>query len=161
MTKNERVATKMLAKRQTKNIIKRPGRPTDYSNLIVSEICEQLSEGKSLRSICKAKKLPSCSTIFLWLSKYPEFSEQYAHAREAQADLLADEIISIADEPVLFAEQVARNRLRVDARKWMAGKLRPKRYGDKVEHEHGGLGGENIQLTVNFVDPVPQPADER
>jgi hypothetical protein len=74
---------------------------------------------------------------------------------------LADEIIAIADEPVLFAEQVARNRLRVDARKWMAGKLRPKRYGDKIEHEVGGVDGKNLNMTtvVNFVDPPPRPTE--
>jgi len=153
------MTTKMLTKRSKKNIIKRPGRPTDYSNLLVSEICEQLSEGKSLRSICKAKKLPSCSTIFLWLSKYPEFSEQYARAREAQADYLVDEIIGIADEPVLSSEQVARNRLRVDARKWMAAKLRPKKYGDKIEHEIGGRAGASIPVIVEFVDPPPRPTE--
>ena len=118
------MTTKMLAKRHTKNINKRSGRPTDYSDLLVSEICEQLSEGKSLRSICKAKKLPSCSTIFLWLSKYPEFSEQYARAREDQADTLAESIIDIADEPVTCRADVTRNRLRVDARKWYAAQVR-------------------------------------
>jgi len=153
------MATKMLANRHKKNIIKRPGRPTDYSNLLVSEICEQLSEGKSLRSICSAKKLPSCSTIFLWLSKYPEFSEQYARAREAQADYLVDEVIGIADEPVLSSEQVARNRLRVDARKWMAAKLRPKKYGDRIEHEIGGRVGASIPVIVEFVDPPPRPTE--
>lgn len=143
----------------TKKLAKRPGRPTDYSNLIVSVICEQLSEGKSLRSICKAKKLPSCSTIFLWLSKYPEFLDQYARAREAQADYLVDEIIGIADEPVLSSEQVAQNRLRVDARKWLAAKLRPRKYGDRIEHEIGSRTGASIPVIVEFVDPPPRPTE--
>jgi len=152
------MTTKMLAKRHTKKIIKRPGRPTDYSNLLVSDICEQLSIGKSLRTICKAKNLPSCSTVFLWLSKYPEFSEQYARAREAQADYLADEIIEIADEPVICSEDVARNRLRVDARKWIASKMKPKKYGDKIDHDIT-TGGESLNIPVNFVSPSAKPTE--
>lgn len=77
------------------------------------------------------------------------FREQYARAREAQADTLADEILDIADDATndfMMTEQglkydgdsVQRSRLRVDSRKWLAGKLRPKKYGDKIETEHTG-----------------------
>ena len=155
------MTSKMLAKRK-KNIIKKPGRPTDYSSLIVSEICEQLSEGKSLRSICKAKRLPSCSTIFLWLSKYPEFSEQYARAREEQADAIADECLDIAEtEP-----DVQRARLKIDVRKWCASKMKPRKYGDRITQEHTGLGGGPIQNTwvVNPIKPeevLVETLDER
>ena len=64
----------------------KPGRPTTFSDLIAAEILGQISEGNSLRTICKVSRMPSCSTVFLWLSKYPEFSDQYARAREEQAD---------------------------------------------------------------------------
>lgn len=66
------------------------------------------------------------------------FAEQYARARETQADALFNDILDIVDQ----AEDPQIARLRMDARKWMAGKLRPKVYGDKVElggkvdHEH-------------------------
>ena len=73
------------------------GSPTTYSDIIVAEICGEISEGKSLRSICKAAEMPSCSTVFLWLSKHPEFSEQYAHASEEQAYAIADEWLDIAE----------------------------------------------------------------
>ena len=29
------------------------------------------------------------------------------------------------------------SQVRIDARKWMAGKLRSKKYGDKLDVEHG------------------------
>src|SRR5690606_8467561 len=103
------------------------------------------AEGKSLRSICKEPDMPAASTVFLWLTQHEDFSEQYARAREAQADALFDEILEIADDTsqdfiakgnpdgsetqVVDHEHIQRSRLRVDARKWMAGKLRPKKYG--------------------------------
>lgn len=89
-----------------------------------------------------------------WLAKdeYASFRQQYARAREAQADALFDEMLDIADDgsndwmerkrddgstdEVLNHEHIQRSRLRIDARKWMAGKLRPKVYGDKAEVEH-------------------------
>jgi hypothetical protein len=71
----------------------------------------------------------------------PEFAEQYAHARDSQADTLADEILDIADDgsndymgddETYNGDAVARSKLRVDARKWIASKLKPKKYGDKT-----------------------------
>ncbi|WP_312530469.1 hypothetical protein [Comamonas sp.] len=73
-------------------------------------------------------------------------SEMYARARQERADLLADEIVDIADEECTVVEVedgvttvgistalVNRNKLRVDARKWVASKLKPRVYGDKLE----------------------------
>lgn len=135
------------------------GRPSTYSEDITSAICARLAEGESLRSICRDDDMPVLSTVFLWLSKHPEFSAQYARAREAQADALFEDILEIADDARndwmrisgdddegyrLNGEHVQRSRLRVDARKWMAGKLRPKAYGDKAVVEGPGEGGSHV-----------------
>lgn len=117
------------------------GRPSDFTQEVADAICEKLAEGESLRSICYAEDMPACSTVFRWLSLDATFSEQYARARESQADALFDEILSIADEE---KDDVQRSRLRVDARKWMAGKLRPKKYGERQEIEHSG----SVELTT-------------
>jgi len=85
--------------------------------------------------------MPSMASIFLWLSKHPEFSEQYARAREAQAESHADRIVEIADDDTIDPNH---KRIMVDARKWVASKLKPKRYGDKAEVEHKG----DVGLTV-------------
>jgi hypothetical protein len=131
------------------------GRPTEYSQEIADLICELLADGKSLRTICDAEDMPNRATVFRWLAKHKEFSDQYAHARDAQADVLFDEVLDIADDArndwmkrnvgededdpwVLNGDHVQRTRLRIDARKWMAGKLRPKKYGEKQEIEHSG-----------------------
>jgi hypothetical protein len=110
------------------------GRPTTYTPETVDVICERIIEGQSLVQICADDDMPGYSTIMQWLSRHAEFAEKYAHAREAQADYLADDIIRIADE----ADDAQLARLQVDARKWKASKLAPKKYGDKIDHQHDG-----------------------
>jgi hypothetical protein len=128
------------------------GRPTTYSQEMVSAICERIAEGESLRAICRDPGMPNKSTVFLWLSQHSSFSDQYARAKEESAEAFADEIVEIADErdgkaimvdgaevAVVFdSTAVARNRLRVDARKWVASKLKPKKYGEKIGIDHSG-----------------------
>ena len=97
-------------------------------------VCARIAGGESLRSACKDKDLPDRDTINRWLNADNDgaLCGQYARAREEQADFYADEIVTIADtEP-----DAAIARVRIDARKWVASKLRPKRYGDKL-----ALGG--------------------
>ncbi len=116
------------------------GRPSDYTQEIADEICTRLANGESLRAICAADRddfMPAMGTVFRWLAD-PErasFREQYAMAREVQAETMADEIVSIADGTGMGVEEKvalsARDRLRVDSRKWVASKLLPKKYGDK------------------------------
>lgn len=116
----------------------------EFDQSIADEICQRLAKGQSLRTICGAERddfLPGQTTVYVWLRSIPEFAQQYAHARELQADYYVDEIVEIADAPNATTNPVTgdaelrdpqRDRLRVDARKWVASKLAPKRYGDKV-----------------------------
>ena len=135
------------------------GRPTDYSAEVADAICERLSDGESLRSICRDDDMPSKATVFRWLRMHDEFSDQYARAREAQADTLFDDVLEIADDArndwmerngeddkgwQVNGEHVQRTRLRIDARKWMAGKLRPKKYGERQMIEGPGDNGEHL-----------------
>lgn len=131
-------------------------RPTDYNQEIADRICEAISEGMSLRELCLADDMPNKATVFRWLNLHKEFSDQYARAREEQAETLADEIVAIVDNaasplmvdglplngadgnPILVTDTaaVAHARLKMDARKWVASKLKPKKYGEKL-----GIGG--------------------
>src|SRR5947209_4337635 len=116
-------------------------RPVEYDEAVGDDICELLLEGKSLRQICRDDAMPSASTIFKWLANNESFAKQYAHAREAQADVMADEIVDIADglkTEVGKEADVQRDRLAVDARKWVASKLKPKKYGDKLDVTSAG-----------------------
>jgi hypothetical protein len=89
--------------------------------------------------------MPAVSSVYLWLLKNKVFSDLYARAREDQSDTLADQIMEIGDEvPMMVITDedgkvtkrmdpagINRNRLRVDARKWIASKLKPRKYGDR------------------------------
>ncbi len=130
------------------------GRPTRYTADVASTICTRLAGGESLRSICDDAAMPARSTVIGWLfdGEHEDFMDQYARAREAQAEVRADEIVDIADDEsgdfttdedgkrVVNHEHIQRSRLRVDARKWVASKLLPKRYGDKLQHTGEGGG---------------------
>lgn len=107
-------------------------RQSKFTQKLADTICLRLSEGEPLRAMCKEPAMPHQSTVFKWLAADTVFAEQYARAREAQADCMADDIQIIADELAGDAVAVARNRLRVDARKWLASKMAPKKYGDKL-----------------------------
>lgn len=123
-------------------------RPSDFTQEKANAICELLMEGRSLRSICAQDDMPSQTTVFRWLNAQPQFREQYAHARDNQADTYADRAVDEA----LTAEDASIGRLRMDALKWAAGKLAPKRYGDKLDLSHSG----QIQITKvvrELVDP--------
>lgn len=134
---------------------KRPvGRPQAWSQDMADALCADLASGMSLRTACLADDRPAMSTVFKWIRTIPEFSQQYDKAKAESADALAEEILDIADDGtndwmeartkdgevrmVLDKENVQRSRLRVDARKWIASKLKPKKYGDKTEVEHTG-----------------------
>ena len=125
------------------------------------QVCDYIASGLSLRQIAELPNMPKPSLVCKWLTQEPEFVEQYARAREQQAELLANEIVSIADEqpdcePSLYNAAIQRNRLRVDARKWIACKLKPKVYGDRISQEHSGPEGGPIkaEIKVEFVKPA-------
>jgi hypothetical protein len=146
-------------------------RPTDYSQEIADKICEAIADGQSLRSICLADDMPNKATVFRWLNLHQEFSDQYARARDEQAETLADDIVSIVDgaanplmvdgvpmmndgKPVMVtdAASVAHARLKMDARKWVASKLKPKKYGDKLDVDAKHSGTVVLQLTESDAD---------
>jgi hypothetical protein len=121
---------------------KKMGRPTIYSKQVAARILTRIANGESLRQMTREDDMPGHSTVYEWLLAQPDFADSYARARDEQADTLADEIVAIADEPpaeVVDDKGVARTdsgwvtwqKNRVDARKWVAAKLKPKKYGDR------------------------------
>jgi hypothetical protein len=146
------------------------GRPSDYSLEIACQIRARMGEGESLRSICRADDMPALSTVFRWLTVDPEFREQYARAMDARATHLAEEIIEISDDSRgdavkdpetddirMDAEFVARSRLRVDARKWMAARMSPRKYGDKITQELVGGDGGPFKQEITTIELVAAP----
>jgi hypothetical protein len=160
-------ASRLLEKHRAATTLaaRKTGRPGTYTPAVASAICESLADGMSLRKLCAQPAMPSMTTVMRWLADEAkqEFRLHYAHAREAQADLLAAEILEIADDSSgdiiidkdgitrVDREFVARARLRVDARKWLAGKLAPKKYGDRIEHTGVDAGAIQHSVSVRFV----------
>jgi hypothetical protein len=73
-------------------------------------------------------------TFYQWLKNDFDLADRYARACEERADLMAEEILSIADSKRV---DVNRDKLRVDSRKWLLAKLHPKKYGDKIDMTSG------------------------
>jgi len=112
-------------------------------------IISEIESGKSLISAINTNGMPSTSTFYIWLEEDNEKSKRYARACEARELLLFDEILSIADKQdsdvdevdgieVINHNVINRNRLQIDARKWVLGKMNPKKYGDKLDMTSGG-----------------------
>lgn len=119
-----------------------------------------------MRSVSRDESMPSMATLFKWLREIPEFSQQYARAKEESADAMAEDILEIADNEVeqpLIVDglpmqvdgklvmvkdnvSVQHAKLRVDTRKWLMAKMKPKRYGEKVTNEHTGTDGAPIEV---------------
>jgi hypothetical protein len=129
------------------------GRPTLFSPGLAAVICERISSGETLKAICSEAEMPSQSTVFGWLAQHPDFSELYARAREASADVLVEEARQIADdssadyvlrskdgrfEVAVDHEHIARSKLRIEQRRWEAAKRKPRSYGERQHVEHSG-----------------------
>jgi hypothetical protein len=124
------------------------GRPSLYTQELADKICAELALGKSMRTVCRPDEMPDMSTVFRWLRTNNEFCKQYARAKEESTDAMAEEVLDIADDSsndwmlvhkgkesfhMEDKEAVNRSKLRVDTRKWLMSKMKPKKYGDKLD----------------------------
>ena len=101
----------------------------------IAAILALISSGKSLRKACEQEGVPP-STMSRWIEE-EGISEQYARAMEGRADAVFEDIIEIADNPDPNAD-VQRDKLRVDTRKWAVARMAPRKYGDRLDLNHGG-----------------------
>ena len=114
------------------------GQPTKYTKKLADEICAWIIQGKSLNSYTKQKNTPSHQSIYQWLREHKEFADNYARAREDQADTDADAINSIIERTLDGEIDPQTARVAIDGLKWTAGKRKPKKYGDKLDLNHSG-----------------------
>jgi hypothetical protein len=106
----------------------------DIPSETLGKVFALLAQGKTIIEICKTKGMPSTATFFRLLEENPQLREDYARARSKQADTFAEMIVTESRT----ATDAQLGRLRMDALKWAASKIAPKKYGDKVEVEHAG-----------------------
>lgn len=139
------------------------GRPTKYSQELANLICENLAIGQSLRTVCLKEDMPSIATVFNWFKVYPDFLVQYARATEERSEAMAEDILDIADDgtndwmeingrDVPDQEAIQRSKLRVEARKWLMSKMKPKKYGDKVDLTSDGKAIEGNTIIFKKFD---------
>jgi len=140
------------------------GRQSDFTQALGDTICDRIADGESLRAICDDEDMPNKATVFRWLAAHEVFRDQYARAREAQADSLVDDMLPIADdarndwmvkqnadgEQIGWQENgdaIRRSQIRLETRKWIAARMQPKKYGDKLDLNHGG----SIAMTPTLI----------
>jgi hypothetical protein len=120
------------------------GRPSTYDPAVATKICEQLSEGISLREICRQEGMPPWQTVYSWMERDASLVEAIARAREIGYDALAEECLKIADDgtndyvegergPQLNNEHIQRSKLRIETRLKLLAKWNPKKYGERVQ----------------------------
>lgn len=125
----------------------------------MSEICERISKGESLRSVLRDDDMPDAATFYKWIDENKDYFKQYARATEERAESIFEEILEIADttvEGVVIetddngrtkekkGDMLGHRRLQIDARKWMLSKMMPKKYGDSLKLDHEGT----LEITV-------------
>ena len=112
---------------------------------LINTICEEIAKGRSLRSVLRDEGMPHHTTFFSWIDDNKERLAQYTRAREDRAASIFEDILNIADsqegdiitledgKEIVNHDVIQRARLRVDTRKWMLGKMQPKKYGEKLD----------------------------
>ncbi len=123
------------------------GRPSDYTVELGDKICSLLSEGNSLRSVCLTEDMPDKGTVFRWIREREEFRNQYARAKEESADAMNEDLLDLGDEAIRLAQGVNPKasgavvqgvKLKADNLKWVMSKMKPKKYGDKIDMTTNG-----------------------
>jgi hypothetical protein len=140
---------------------RRRGAPSQYTLEKGLAICEWIQSGRSLASYLQ-KYGGQAGTIYKWIAENREFAVAYSRAHEDRADTLADDILDIADglQHAKSMVEVIAGKTRIETRQWIAAKMKPGRYGDKVEHEHKVSPTFNIGVPQRVSVPV-QPAIEQ
>lgn len=100
------------------------------------------TKGESLMKACEQSGYTH--NAFLAAIKAQELIDDYARARETREEIWFEEIRKISEEKAgeivdehgnirLDSGFQQRQKLRIDAIKWMLSRMNPKKYGDKIE----------------------------
>lgn len=123
-----------------RKVVEKPNKQRVTKSIEVEQsLLARVSQGESLNAICTQPDMPTRKSVYEWLKDDAEFRAAYEFAIAMRAEKMAEEIIEIADEmPPNDGEigkfdsaWVAWQKNRVDARKWTASRLLPKKYGEK------------------------------
>jgi len=124
---------------------KKMGRPSKYTPELAAEICERLSDGEPLRQICRDEHMPAWTAVYAWAAADKELSERIAQARKQGYDAIAEDLLHIADTPLMGEEETSSNsgltitrkdmlghrKLQIETRLKLLAKWDPSKYGDR------------------------------
>ena len=131
----------------------------EQKDLIFSEIMEDIESGMSLYASLQQDNRPGSETFYKWLESSSDKSKRYARAAEKRADAIFEEILEISNHteedhtPFTGSNVIQRDRLKIDARKWMLAKMNPKKYGEKTQTELSGEVTTNIISLGTGINP--------
>ncbi len=123
-------------------------RYTEYTDVLGEIICARLSDGETLRQICKDENMPAYSTVVKWTNQFPAFRDLYASARSLGLDVMAEDIVQISEDR---EDDSNSRRVRIDARKWLLSKMRPEKYSDRLAIT-GAKDAEPLRVVVQYDD---------
>jgi len=148
------------------------GRPSIYSPEIATQICERVSNGETLRGICRDDHMPSRQTIADWVMQPPRGAEsfpgRFARAKELGCDSLVEESLEIARDGSRDTietehgtktdwEVVGRSKLICEQIRWIASKVYRRQYGE--DGLFAGLAASGAKVSVT-IETVGAPAVE-
>lgn len=144
----------------------KPRRPTVLTNRLRASMLANISSGMSVRKMCENRKFPTREMFYKWLREDDSFVNEYEIAVQSRADAIAEEILEIADDDSndykinelseddkLKIDQIklARDKVKIDARKWIAAKMAPKKYGNNIkvdsDNKHDHSGSISVEIT--------------
>lgn len=134
----------------------RMSRPSTYTDEIAETICERIAHGEALTKICEDKGIPAYKTVLRWRRDNEIFAKMFRAAKEDQADTLADRLLSVIDQVENKSLDPHQGRVMIDGLRWIAARLRPQSYGDRIHQEHSGaIGGEGWVNVSTLKDEAP------
>lgn len=138
------------------------GRPSIFSRELAEKVLREIEDGTTFKQFDQRADLPRSATVLRWYFENWEgwFSAAYDNAQKTRLYKMAHETLDIADDSQgdmacdeygnvkQNHEYVARSKLRIDTRKWLASKLLHNIFGEKLEVV--GKGDTAIVPTVNI-----------
>lgn len=133
-------------------------------------VIQSIERGQSLRDAVKG--LMSKGTFYQIVDSNEEYKNQYARACEERENSIFEDILVISDDSSADTytdddgnehtnnEAIQRSRLRIDARKWMLSKMRPKKYGDKVELDNKGEIAVKVSMSKEEAKEISQMLED-
>lgn len=113
------------------------GRPSKFTDAVWQRILDEVASGKSVREVCLDKAMPATRSVWKWMHLDPDLREQFDRAKAEQLEDVMDQLLALCDDLPDNPDpgQVAKRKLQVNTRQWVASKLLPKKYGERVQQD--------------------------